>query len=376
MREVTITPVENKRELMSFINFPHLLYKDQANYIGELNLTVKNRLTRKNPFLKHGELALFIAKDPSSGAIVGRIAAIHNRKHLEIYQDECGFFGYFDVIDDADVAAALFNKVIDWQRKKGIRHLIGPTNLTTNDSCGLLTKGFEFQNQVNMPYNYKYYHDLLATQGFEKEMTLYAYCLDEPPDFSSYENVMGRIKGRLKSNGILIRSISPKSYKKDIQRLRIAYNQFNQGNWGFLPLDEDEFQAMAKDLKAIMPYDLALIAEIDQNIIGFVIAVPDFNQAVRYIRNGKLFPLGIFKILKHRKSINSARVMLIGIDPKFRGSGLDLVLYQEITQALLRRNITSCEASYVMASNDTMNSLMLKMGAVARKEYALYKKSI
>ena len=150
---IEVVEVKSKRERDRFIRFPHKLYKSNSNYVGELHDSVKNKITKKNPFLNHSEIALFIAvKDYQD---VGRIAVIHNRTHLDVYNDGSGFFGYFDSIYDMEVAEGLFNMASKWLRKKGIKSMIGPTNLTTNDSCGILIKGFEYSNMISMPYNFE-----------------------------------------------------------------------------------------------------------------------------------------------------------------------------------------------------------------------------
>jgi len=227
-----------------------------------------------------------------------------------------------------------------------------------------------------MPYNFPYYNNLLEGCGFFTVIDLFAYEIIDNPTLEKYSNIMKRAEHRLQQNGIQIRTMSPKTYAKDIDKFRAAYNEFNEGNWGFMPLNKMEFKYLASELKSIMPYDLALIAEHENEIVGYIIAVPDFNQVLVKIRNGKLFPFGILKILKYRKTILSARVMLIGIKDKWRGIGLDLVLYQKITDALHQQNIFHCEASYVMSTNKTMNSLLGKIGGSPIKQYRLYKKPV
>ncbi|WP_242156294.1 hypothetical protein [Aestuariivivens sediminis] len=371
-----IIEVNTKKELRQFIDFPRRLYEHQPNYISDLDITLKGRLSRRNPFLKHSEMALFLAKESKEGKIVGRIAAIWNKTHLDKYNDSCGFFGFFDAIDDVQICKMLLDQACIWLRSKGIKAIIGPTNPTTNDSCGILCKGFEYPNQINMPYNYPYYDTLLKAVGCTGVIDLVAYEIFEKPQLEKYANIMRRAEGHLHRNNIEIRAMSPKTYTSDITKLRMAYNACNEGSWGFMPLNQVEFEYLASELKSIMPYDLALFAEVEGEIVGYIIAVPDFNQVLRKIRNGKLFPFGIFKILKYRKSIQSARVMLIGIKDTYRGTGMDLVLYQKITEALHQQHIFHCEAGYVMSTNKTMNSLLLKIGGSPTKHYRLYKKQL
>ncbi|MBT8268227.1 MAG: hypothetical protein KJO00_12120 [Bacteroidia bacterium] len=371
-----IVRVQNKKHQKEFIEFPRNLYAGEPNYISDLNVTVKNKLSKNNPFLKHSEVAMFMAKDSSSQKPLGRIAAIYNKTHLAVNDDNSGFFGFFDCIQDKEISDDLINTASEWLKDKGLKRMIGPTNLTTNNSCGILIQGFEYPNQVDMPYNHSYYSRLLEENGLSKVIDLYAYHLIDKPDLEKYSNLMSRAKSRLSNMGVRIRSITAKTFKSDIRRLRLIYNKCNREHWGFLPLNDEEFMAMAQDLKSIMPYKLGILAELNNEIVGYIIAVPDFNQVLKRIPNGKLWPYGIFKILKYRNKIDSARVMIIGVDPDLRGSGLDLILYQAITNALYDQNIFQCEPAYVMETNKTMNSLMVKIGGTIRKRYRLYKKSI
>lgn len=371
-----VVQVKTKAQLKSFIDFPRGLYRLEPNYIGELNLTLRRKLSKKNPFLEHSQTALFMARNSKNGKILGRIAAIYNTQHLDIQKDNTGFFGYFDSVDDDEVCELLFDQTYRWLKARNIQRLIGPTNFTTNNSCGILTDGFKFPNQVEMPYNFPYYKDLLESQGFSKAIDLFAYHLKDKPCLEKYSNIMARAESRIIQHGIRIRSITAKSFKSDMDRLRKAYNKFNRNNWGFIPLGRKEFSHMAKDLKQIMPYQLAIIMEKNQRLIGYIVAVPDFNQVLKRIPNGKLWPSGVFKIYKYSKRIDSARVMLIGIDDEYRGTGLDLILYKRITMALHKENIYQCEPSYVMETNLPMNSLLSKIGGTKKKRFRLFQKPI
>jgi hypothetical protein len=152
-----------------------------------------------------------------------------------------------------------------------------------------------------------------------------------------------------------------------------AYNKCNENNWGFMPLNTEEFKAMAKDLKMITPLDLAIVVEKDGIIIGFIIAIPNINQSLKHIRNGKLFPLGLLKLLWYKRKINNARILILGLLNEYSGIGLDLVLYQKIKEALNRHRIYTSEACYVLESNTQMNSILKKIDGKCVKKYRMYK---
>lgn len=362
------------KDLKQFIHFPHHLYQGDENYIPALNIITKSTLSNKNPFLKHSQIALFLAVDNEN--IVGRIAAIYNKTHLNTYLDNTGFFGFFDTINDTNVAKLLFETCEQWLKNKGIKRIVGPTNLTTNDSCGFLIEGFDEPPVIMMPYNKAYYNDLCCQSGYSKLVDLSSYSIDvNNSPIERYHHIYSKGLEFMKLNGIQIRNISTKTFQKDMEELRFVYNKSNENNWGFMPLNEVEFRAMADDLKTTTPLDLTLVVEKEDRIIGFLIVVPNLNQAFKFIKNGKLFPFGILRFLQKKRTVNSARIMILGILEEYRGLGLDLFMYQQIKEALKRRHIYKAEACYVLENNQTMNTILNKLSEGVIKRYRIYAKS-
>ena len=371
---IEIFEVKTKADRKKFIQFPFDLYKDNSFYVGELNIATKAMITDTNPFLKHSKIILFMAVLDTQ--VVGRIAVIKNQIHLDNYNDKAGFFGYFDTIDDVKVVNALFARAETWLKNEGLSKIIGPTNLTTNDSCGILINGFDNSNVVSMPYNFEYYNKLIALYGFKKELDLYSYWFDGKLIEKKYSNILKRSSESISKKGIIIRPISNKYFKNDINRLRVVYNTCNKNNWGFIPLKDDEFEKMADELKLIAPLDLALVVEKGDDIIGFILAVPDINQAIKQVKNGKLLPFQVLKFLWYKRKIYKARIMILGVLPEYSGQGIDLLLYSKITQALYKNNIIEAEAGYILESNQIMNSILNKIGGILKKEYRIYSKNI
>jgi ribosomal protein S18 acetylase RimI-like enzyme len=369
-----IRKVLSKKDLRRFINFPHQLYNGDENYIPSLNIVVKGMLSNKNPFLKHSEIALFLAIE--NGNIVGRIAAIYNKTHLDTYNDDTGFFGFFDAINDTSVAKSLFEICEQWLVKKGIKKVIGPANLTTNDSCGFLIDGFLSPPMILMPYNKAYYNDLCVQSGYKKLIDLHSYKVDAGMSLEKYNNIYLRGLDAMNLSGIKIRNMSKKTFQKDIEQLRLVYNKVNENNWGFMPLNAEEFKAMADELRMTTPWDFTLIIEKENKIIGFLIAVPNLNQAFKFVKNGKLFPFGIFKFLLKKHVVDSARIMILGILDEYKNMGIDLVLYQRIKEAFNKRKIFKAEACYVLENNQRMNAILNKLSEGIVKKYRIFERQI
>lgn len=367
---VEIIEISTKKQLRQFIEFPNHLYKGNPFYIPALYLAVQWMLSEKNPFFEHSQAAYFLAIKENK--VVGRIAAIFNKTHLDTYNDQTGFFGFFDSIHDVEVAQRLFNASFDWIKLKGLTSMMGPTNLTTNDSCGILIEGYDKEPMALMPYNYAYYDDLFQSCGFTKKMDLFSYEIDGTAVKSKFKNIYDRSLDNLLSNGISFRSLSTKHFDDDLAKLMPVYNQCNENNWGFMPLNKAEFKALAQDLKMITPLDLAIVVEKDNRIIGFIIAIPNINQALKHVKFGKLFPFGFLKLLWHKRKINNARILILGLLNEYSGIGIDVVLYQKIKEALNQHKIYSAEACYVMESNNQMNSILKKIDGKCVKKFRMY----
>jgi hypothetical protein len=367
-----IVEVTNSKEINDFIIFPLELYKNDDNFVFEPLELQKDFLSeRKNPFFEHSGARFFLAK--SGNKTIGRITSITNAIHNKTYNENTGFFGFFEVIDDYAIAKLLLDKVKEDQIALGFNKITGPVNFTTNDSCGILTSGFEIDPVFLMPYNKKYYADFLNRYGFKQLMDLSSYYLQYDilqPFFN--RPVFKRIEEATAESKISIRQINFRDLDNDILQLRQIYNSSNTDNWGFVPLTEHEFTAMANDLKKLIPAKLILIAEKSNTVIGFIVALPDYNQVFKKIQSGKLFPFGFLKFLWYKRKISKARILILGVEKMHRNIGIDLILFKRITETLCSMGIFQAEACYVMGNNQKMNSVLRKMKADDFKKYRIY----
>lgn len=367
----------NTNKMMSrFIRFPHQLYSEDKNYVPALNLQQEEILSKKsNPFFKNSKAAYFLAIDEHK-KITGRIAAIYNKAHLDLYNDNTGFFGFFDCIDDPFVAGLLLDKAAEWLLSNGITKMTGPENFTTNDSAGVLTKGFDDPPCFLMPYNFPYYEKLFQLNGYQKALTLFSY-KTEP--ITLPQNIFHKsesLETRLLNQGISFRFLDFKNFTGEMMTMQKVYNEVNKNNWGFIPLDDQEFLHMANDLRKLVDKESVLFVEKEGKLIGFVVSVPDYNQAFKKIPKGKLFPIGWWYLLRSRKYISRIRIMIMGVLPQWRGLGIDWCLYAKVADYVKRNKLDYGEACYVMENNVAMNKMMRTLGASIVKEYQLFEKNI
>ena len=372
---MTIKQVLSKSDLKDFIDFPHDLYKNDPNYVPQLFVAMKELMSpKKNPWFKHSKADLFLAYRDKR--IVGRIAAIRNNQYIAFSNLSKGFFGFFDVIEDYQVAKALLDHVKNWLLAEDLSVMSGPTNFSTNDTAGLLIDGFDKPPVVEMTYNYPYYQKYIEQWGLEKEMDLLAYYV--PQDSVSHKSIrLGKLlEQRLNRRGITLRYIKIKDFKKELQSIKDVYLKAWEKNWGFVPPTEEEFEFLAKNLKSIVKTEYCPIAEIDGKAIGFALAIPDINQILINIKRGRLLPTGIFKLLFGQKKVNMLRIIILGVIPEYRRLGIEALFYARIIENSSKNGIIAGEGSWVLENNEMMNQGMRNMNAYPYKRYRIYQKSI
>lgn len=372
-------PADDKAELKRFIELPFALYGDDPKWVPPLRLQVLDDLdVKKNPFYRHADILLWNAyKD---GRHVGRIAAIHDERHNEFHGDNLGFFGFFDAIDDPAVAEALFRAAEEWVRKRGLDAIRGPANPSFNHSVGLQVSAFDREPYVMMTQNPPYYQNLVERLGYAKAKDLYAYEMLSALSGGGFPERMMRLVERInKKQRITYRSLNMKRFPDEIQKIKDIYNSAWERNWGFVPMDDAEFDHMAKSLKDVLWPEFCLFAEIDDRPIAFSITLPDINQILQTVRNGKLLPFGIFKLLlgiRPRKGkVNRARVITMGVKSEYRSLGVASLLFYETYRRSPALGILRGEMSWILEDNMSMRSAAeMAAGGGPYKTYRVYEK--
>jgi len=372
---IQVERVTTKDQLRQFIDFPHELYATDPNYVPELFIAQRDLLTPgKHPFHEHGTVQPFLAYNDNK--VVGRIAAVLNGNHNAFNQVQDGFFGFFDCVEDAAVADALFHAAEWWLRNKGADTIIGPVNFSTNETCGLLIAGFDAPPVAMMTYNSPYYINLYEQAGFTKKTDLLAYkLLTDAVDDKPYK-MMATLMQRLEQRGITIRKINMKNFDTEVASVRNVYNEAWNKNMGFVPMTDKEFDYLAKDLKLILDTDFCMVAEHNGKVVGFSLGIPDINEVFIKIRKGRLFPTGIFKLLFGKKKIKSLRVIALGVLEPYRKMGIEACFYGSLIQKAKEKGIHSAEASWILEDNDMMNRALININGHAYRKYRIYQKAI
>ena len=358
-------------DLTTFIAFPYRHYRSDPLWVPPLRRDVATLLSRtENPFFEHGDVACFLA-EREDGTVVGRIAAIRNDAHGRAHPGEAtvGFFGLFESADDQPVADALFAAAAEWLRGRGLTVMRGPMNLSINDECGLLVDGFGTPPVVMMPHNPPYYRQLVERAGFAKAMDLLAYEGGREGVPERLRHAAARLAARSR---ITLRAADMKHFWRDVEQVKLLYNQAWEANWGFVPMTDAEMNDLAHRLKPLVVPDLIVFASIGERVVGFAIDLPDFNVALRSNRSGRLFPFGLFRILWNQRKITRTRVVTLGVLPEFRRTGVDALMYEWLWRHAHARGYPWAESSWILETNTAMRNALERMGFVVYKTYRLY----
>ena len=371
---VCIVPAQGRSAQHSFLTLPERLYKNEPAWVPPLLLDLKELLNAdKHPFHQHADVQYFLAI--RGGEVVGRVAAIVNYQHISFHNEPIGFFGFFESIDDPATASALLTTAEQWVVERGMKQIRGPMNFSTNEICGLLVDGFELPPMLMMPYNLAYYSTLIERAGYSKAKDLFAYLIDVREDATPPARLVRGIERLQQAQQVTIRPIHMGRFETEIKQLFRIYQESWKSNWGFVPVTEAELEHFVKQIRWIADPKLCQIAEVGGEVVGFALALPDYNQILQRI-DGRLLPFGWLKLLWHKRSINATRILLLGLKPDVRLRGLDAMLYLKFWEEAPKNGYPYVECSWILEDNWPMIRGLERMGAERYKTYRVYEKAL
>jgi GNAT superfamily N-acetyltransferase len=368
---VRVVPVGDRHDFQQFLKLPWRIYQHDPHWVPPLLFDQKQLLNRrKHPFHQHAEVEYFLAWRGEE--VVGRVAAVVNHQYVQFHEEATGFFGFFESTNDVEVAVALLRTAEQWVAERGMNYIRGPMSFSTNEECALLIDGFDTAPTVMMPYNPRYYRNLLIAARYTKAKDLLAYLLDDttPPP-----RLVRGVERLLRGQNVVIRPFNLKRFKQEVEKLTTIYQSAWERNWGFIPMTPAEFDNFADQMWWVANPNLCLLAEIDGEAIGFALALPDYNQVLRHM-NGRLLPFGWLKFLRYRRKISTARVLILGLKPGFRRRGIDAMLYLRLWQEAPKNGYPVVECSWILEDNWDMRRALERMGARLSKTYRVYEKKL
>ena len=371
---VEIVPVRSAGELRRFIALPDRLSRNDPAYIAPLHMEQRQILSpRQNPYFQYAEAQYWLAR--RNGRDVGRISAQLERRDVAA---ATGHFGMIAAEDDGAVFAALLGTAEAWHRERGITRISGPFNLSINESVGVLVHGFDTPPMLLMGHDAPYVGARLEEQGFAKEKDLLAYLYDAETELPA---VIRRLIDRPLPAGLRIRPLDLSRYRDEVKTVSELFNDAWAENWGFVPLSEAETDQLASQMRLLLHEKLIWFAELDGQPIGFIVCLPNVNEAIRDI-GGRLLPLGWARLLWRLKvvGVKSARVPLMGIRRSVSrgllGNLVPFLLIDAVRREGRKLGLRSIELSWILEDNEPMRRINEAVGGVAYKTYRVYAKTL
>ena len=377
---IEIKPVRSKAERKEFVKVLWSIYEGEPNWVPPLLMERMDAIDEsKNPYFEHAEVRFWLAyKD---GKAVGRISAQIDELVPERHGINTGHYGYFDCIDDQEVANALFNTACDWLKNNGMVEVIGPFCLSINEETGMLVEGHDTPPRLLMGHSRPYFEKLVYGSGLERVKDTWAYKLDisEPILPPTIQKLVNRAvdKGQVK-----FRPINMDKYEEELKIILDIFNDAWIDNWKYIPFTQSELDHAVKELKMIIREDFTYIAEVDGVPQAMMVTLPNINEIISDL-DGKLFPTGIFKLLwrlKLKPSFKTVRVPLMGVRTEYQNSRLSGImsfgLFEACRQSAIKLGCVEAELSWVLEENTRLSKLLESIGCIKYKTYRLFQKEL
>lgn len=373
---VEIRTVTTKKDLKTFVKFPFSLYKDNEYWVPQLiSEDMEIFDPQKNPAFETAESRQFLAyKD---GKVVGRIAAILSHAANKKYDAKNLRFGWFDVIDDYEVALCLFKAVENWGKELGMTTLTGPHGFSDLDPEGMLVEGYDQLATIAVYYNFPYYNDLVERFGFEKEIDYVEFRSIAPHDTGIPPKLL-RLADRIheRSGLKLLKFKNKKEIMKRAEEIFQLLDETFEEIYGSVPLSHTQMKYYVTKYFTMVDLDYVQVAaNEDDELVAFMISMPNLSRAFQKAK-GKLFPFGWFHILRAMKTADVLDFYLAGVKEKYRGQGIDLLMVLEIAKASLRRGIQFSESNPELETNKKIQAQWKYFNPTQHKRRRIYKKAI
>ncbi len=354
--KTTVKEVKSRNELRTFITFPESLYKGCENWVPALIGDEFDTLTpEKNAAFEFCEARYWLAYD-EKGKVVGRIAGIINRESNKRWNKKDVRFGWIDFVNDFDVVSALIEKVREWGREKGMEHIVGPLGFTDMDKEGLLVEGYEHLSPFTCIYNYPYYGELLEKVGFSKDVDWIQNLVEIPSELPPMFQYAELVEKKFGIHVVKIKSVRELGRRYGMEIFHL-YNQAFAPLYEFSPLTDVQIKRYLQTYVPILDPDFTcVLVDGDDKPVGFCFCVPTLSKAVKK-SGGRLFPFGLFRILKALKKNDTLEALLIGILPEYQGKGASVLMFKHIHENCIRRGVTRLLGNPQLETNYKVQSM-------------------
>ena len=328
-----VRPVETQRDWKAFFRLRDQLYRDDPAYVRPLRAQERLQIdAERHPFYRRAQRQAFLCW--KNGQPVGRIAAILDQRHRDHYQDRTGFFGFFESINDLDVAKALVDSAEAWLAERDCNVIRGPVNPSMKAEFGVLTDGNEHPPYLMTAHTFRYYADLLAKLGFSVIREFYCFTVmsfeERESNQSSWDNIHRVGKQSMEKHpDVRVYNPTPDQLDHELRRVNELGNRVRATNWGFVPLSDEELDHMIRQMKRVVRPEHIILAESNQKLVGFLICIPDVNWALRRAR-GPWDWLRLPQLLFWLPRTPRVRVLAFGVEPAERQKGIAAMILHRV----------------------------------------------
>jgi GNAT superfamily N-acetyltransferase len=368
-----VREVRKAADMRRFVSFPRDLYRQEPHWAPPLWMDERRAYSaRTNAILAHSDYALLLAED--GARVAGRSLVYIDHAFNAYYGTRTGFFGAFECVRDFEAARALDEAAVSWLGARGVNRVRGPIHPVA-ESWGFLLDGFDMPPVFMAPYNPGYYNDFVRRLGYDKAKDLLAYEASTARGYTIPQRFVTFGERRLADgSGLTVRMLRMDDLERDADAILRISNESIKDNWGYVPLNREEFQEMFRKLKPIADPRAIWFVEDRGTPVGFALGFPDLNVILRRI-GGRLLPLGIFHLLLGIRRVTDYRLFGLAVLPQYHGKGLDVLLYLQIYRALAPR-IRRLEANYVLEDNTKIRNALEKLHLDLVKTYRVYEKAL
>jgi GNAT superfamily N-acetyltransferase len=372
--DVLLKEVLTQKDLEAFIRFPDQLYRGNRFYVPALHSNQKATLSReKNPAFDHCEARYWLAFDGPKA--VGRIAGIINHRYNEERNQKFMRIGWLDFAENQNVLEALLRAVEGWAREKGMEHIHGPLGFNSFDTSGVLIDGFEEWPTSFSKYNFPYYDPMLQKAGYKKDVDWVEFNIKVPdqlpPRLPAAAEIVKKRYG--------VRQANLKSKKDSLKYAHEIFNLINQAYghlYGFSSLTKIQIENLINEFFSLIHVDyVSVVLNEKDEIVSFGIVMPSLTKALKKAK-GKLFPIGILRIMAALRYNDTVDMLLIGVRPDYQGKGVHVLLFEKIFKTFKERGIKQVETTRELEENNKVQQLWVGFESRLHKRARCYIKAV
>jgi GNAT superfamily N-acetyltransferase len=285
--------------------------------------------------------------------MVGRVAAILNRRHIEKWGQRYMRFGWIDFIDDPSVTEALMLRVETWAKEMGMTAVHGPLGFTDLDREGMLVDGFNELSTLATIYNHPYYPQHMVNFGYAKDADWMEYEFSVPPEPN--ETIARIADISLRRNKLKILKLDHKkellTYANELFKL---LDDEYKNLYGTVPLTEKQKETYINQYFGFVTPDFVpMVMDQKNRMVAFGIVMPSLSLALQKIK-GQLFPLGFIHLLRALRKNDRADLYLVAVRSEYQGKGVNAILMNKMHNVFNKLGIKKVESNPELETNQNV----------------------